>query len=308
MPVIIRSKEGDREVHTFMGIPLKVKAKDKIRYLGGVLTVKIRNGRKSFYLFGAKIFSKSTGQEERLAMLERKLDECLAQSYNLATVVQAQHINRQTFGPFRGAFRGKKVVIAGCGPTLSQYSPIEGALHIGVNRAYKHDKVKFDYLFVQDPLAEGMDEFNAYRAGDCQKFYGVIPPNRIRQCFPTLNRIPVSECIRAGGFPYILQDVPDRDVAYDISCEPVGDFSGTVFSVLHFLMYSLPDEIYLVGFDCSSGHFYGNDGCRLDYQKKNWLLFSNILKSKYPQIKVYSVNPVGLKGIFYDLELDSTDN
>lgn len=44
-------------------------------------------------------------------------------------------LNSAAFEKYRNAFRGKKVVIFAGGPTANYYSPIENAIHIGINFA-----------------------------------------------------------------------------------------------------------------------------------------------------------------------------
>jgi len=296
-----------KEKKKLFGITIKSKSKEKTKYLGGLFSKKTKNGKKSYRVLGIKIYSKNTRRgslyeiREDISRIEAKINACLNQSYNIATIVQACQVNKKTFEQYKGAFRGKKVVLVGCGPSLSQYSPMENVIHIGVNRAFKYEKIKFDYLFVQDQFPEGMDEVNAYRHDECQKFYGIIAPERARIVYNNVRRIAPLDCMKANALPYILQDTPNRDIAYDLAHEPVGDFQGCVFSALQFAMYAHPDELYIVGFDCTSGHFYEKGDSSLSYQLQSWIRFSHTLRDMYPEISVYSVNPVGLKGLFTDI-------
>lgn len=58
--------------------------------------------------------------------------------------------NTKAFAEYRNAFRGKKVVIVGGGPTVNYYNPIPDAIHIGLNFAWRRENISFDYLFTQD--------------------------------------------------------------------------------------------------------------------------------------------------------------
>ena len=94
-----------------------------------------------------------------------------------------------------------------------------------------------------------------------------------------------------------------KTVPIDISLEPFADLRGTVFSALQFAVYTNPDNIYLVGIDCSSGNIYNNSNDNYKYQMEGWEMMKKALKNMGAYDKIISINPVGLKGLFNDIYL-----
>ena len=213
--------------------------------------------------------------------------------YNRA-MIMASSINRN-FEKYRGINRGKNVYIIGGGPTVNDFKheKSENDVYIGINRAFKDDRFELDYLFAQDQLPEGFDDFLNYRGDKCKKFLAIIPYNesfRIKEY-----RIKGNNYER-----YVLASRRMKEVPIDISIEPVADLRGTVFSVLQFAVYTDPDNIFLVGIDCSSGNVYNKNSDDYKYQFEGWEIMKKALVDMGAYDKVISINPVGLKGYFQD--------
>lgn len=74
------------------------------------------------------------------------------------------------------------------------------------------------------------------------------------------------------------------------------------FPAIQFALWTNPKTIYLVGCDCSSGHYDGSGSeSNLEYLIEPWKKLKKFRDIWYPLTKIVSVNPVGLKGIFEDL-------
>ena len=143
----------------------------------------------------------------------------------------------------------------------------------------------------------------------CKKFYGVIPDLRLKETYPKLKRISLYDVYAANASQYIIS-LPSSWYAYyhlpfDIAHQPIFDCGGTVISALQFALYTNPKKIYLVGCDCSTGHFHeeipnvlSNDSSGL---VKRWKKFKDIMNDYCPNTEVISINPVGLKGMFKDI-------
>lgn len=89
--------------------------------------------------------------------------------YNRA-MIMASSINRD-LEKYKGINRGKDVYIVGGGPSVKDFpaQKKENDVYIGINRAFKDERFEFDYLFAQDQLPEGFDEFLGYRGKKCKK-------------------------------------------------------------------------------------------------------------------------------------------
>ena len=80
-----------------------------------------------------------------------------------------------------------------------------------------------------------------------------------------------------------------------------------LFPAIHFALYTHPKRIFLVGCDTvPTGYF---DGTKHNGQMHNDIMLKGYRKLKeyisvfYPDIEIISINPVGLKGIFKDIEI-----
>ncbi len=228
---------------------------------------------------------------------------------NLKCIIEAQKLHEKTFGPYKNAFAGRDVVMVCTGPTANKYKMIPNAIHIGINGAIYLKNVSLDYLFVQDFTIHQKNnstlnaDANEYKGNDCKKFYGIIPDDRLAITHDYVERIPLNYCHDSNISQYLLEDIPFHNIAYDLSREPLGEFSGTPFSVLQFIFYTNPKRLYLVGWDCGAGYAYGKKNAinpanyQIDILKKYFLPFIQV---HCPNMEIVSINPVGLKGIFKD--------
>ncbi len=300
-------------------------------YLFGLHKKKFTSTHKKYYLMGVQIDSRRVNAGKKQSKFFSKeatsthniytilgikfkirnnlqyLNEQKHFYYLQKTNIQAASVHPKTFGEFKNKHKGQKIVVVGCGPSLKSYKPIEGALHIGVNRAFMNNNYKLDYLFIQDFLQgeNDMELANCYFPDTCTKFYGILPELRYSQVRNVITRISNQVISDANARTYIIEDGVCRNWANNLEFEPIGDWKGCIFSALQFALYTNPAEIYLVGCDCSAeGHFHSEKngvGHDLRIQKASWHSFAQYVRKMCPQTKIISVNPVGLKGLFEDL-------
>lgn len=87
---------------------------------------------------------------------------------------------------------------------------------------------------------------------------------------------------------------------FDIDILPLPDFTSVVFSAMAFALWTCPKRIYLVGCDCSKGHFGTGkeDTISNEHLVRYWIKLKDFAKEYYPNTEIISINPVGLKGLF----------
>ena len=241
--------------------------------------------------------------------------------YSTLTALQIKHMRTsdvyarlhhpEVFEKYRGIHRGRDIVIVGAGPTLDAYTPIPDAIHIGVNRTYQCEKLSLDYLFAQDggPVTE-VPELTNYRRGKCRKFFGVHPMMSIMQ---------ISEAYVTANDAekYYFYNAPPADPAYfvplDIAHQPFLCSYSVIACAFQFALWCQPRRIYLVGCDCSSaGYFKGDSGiCAqglpTDELRQEWKCLAEFAKRCYRDIEIISINPVGLRGLFKDLDTNKEE-
>lgn len=220
---------------------------------------------------------------------------------------EIRDMNIEAFSEYRNCFRGKDVVVLATGPTLNQYEPIEGAIHIGVNTVYKDPRIPLDYLFVQDARSEFLEQgkFSGIENVQCKIFMGRLSKRSPYEYteFPEEYRI-------GGNIKNYMIDYafPRAGIYRDICRHGVhGGFSVT-FSALHFALFTYPQRIYLVGCDNAPTGHYDGTGYEKTWEESSLPEFKKIYESMkkfacihYPETEIISVNPVGLKGIFKDI-------
>lgn len=230
--------------------------------------------------------------------------------YSLYSVIKACHVHPNTFGKYKGCNEGKDVVLVCGGPSIKYFEPIDNAVYATVNNGCLYDKVKFDYLFLQE-LHENKGKnliVNNYSYKNCQKFYGIIAQKRLSEVYPSCKLIPPKDFDANNVKRYYLDDILNYKFAYDLTTEPIGDFGGTAFSAIQFLLWTRPKRIYLAGVDCSSAGnaFHENkEVMHLECHIESWKKLKQFKDDCYPSVEIISINPVGLKGVFKDIYTES---
>ena len=231
-------------------------------------------------------------------------------------LITTAQLHKNTFAKFKACNRGKNVVIIGAGPTVSQFKPIDNSIYIGLNRACQLDNVNFSYLFSIDKI--GIEHiYPQFAKYECVKFIG-------DQNLGPKWQIPETEVVKMKGDVYRYKTdaglYQESFFTYDIDSQPLGNFNTVSLQAMQFALYTLPEKIYLVGIDCSDyGHFAARQNEELSLDKRiqergesrtqnasnsirYWQMLKIFADEYYPEVKIVSVNPVGLRGIFEDLD------
>ena len=219
-------------------------------------------------------------------------------------------LNTQTFSKYRNAFRGKKIVLVASGPTSKYYTPIKDAIHIGVNFAWKNDKISLDYLFIQD--AHDRERAKQFTKNVFDKIKHEIFIGKFTNSLDS-NWIVFSEeysSLSNNIYRYMLsKNSVGQPIFQDICQYSLVNFRSITFPALHFALFTHPAEIYLVGCDTTSGngHFYDNaddskkQSLSTKYTKVGYARMKMFANQYYPDTKIISINPVGLRGLFSDV-------
>ena len=226
---------------------------------------------------------------------------------NIQRLLTIHDLHQKTFSPFKNCNNGKDVVLVGAGPSVNKFVPIENAVYVGLNRAFKLDTVKFDYLFSIDweGIKDYAEDFFNYGDDDCIKFIGDqnLPEQMQKQ-------IPES-ILHSDKIRRYMTNTPNFEYRFtkNIDSEPLNNACTVSLQAMQFVLYTNPKKIYLVGIDCSAdGHFIGNgfENINEDIEELAKIAVIQYQELKqfaqvyYPNTEIISVNPVNLKGIFKD--------
>ncbi len=291
-----RKKHKQSNKLYLLGIQI-YKQKQKPKLNKNILPVSSNNSINSKILLDA-ITSTNNLQTDKLL---KELKNLYREINKLKVYIKASRLHAY-LAQYKNKYRGKDIVILATGPSAKNYIPQKNCIFIGINGATRFKNIKLDYLFVQDQAIETQmnEDANSY---DCVKFFGHHADIRSKELYPNVKRIPMSTRLDTNANIYLIEDMSWGSFAYDITVEPFGDFHSTVFSALQFALYTNPARIFLVGCDCSNGYFYQSINPFVNSKNvlKGWDLFKKFKDDMYPNTKIISVNPVGLKGMFEDL-------
>jgi hypothetical protein len=234
----------------------------------------------------------------------KEVDNQLNKKFQIFTsrAMSVYDLHKITFNKYKNCHNGKNIVLLATGPSLNKYTPFDNVINVGVNRSFMFDKVKLDYLFIQDYIASKnyIKQANLYQGNNVKKFYGILFEEIIPECI-----IPESDVIDAKAERYYVNtpEIPYR-FTRDIATSPFGDAFSVVFPAMQFILWTNPKKIYLVGCDCAgTNYFCGNEQTvmALDNLSNGWQEMKKFVNRHYPDTEIISVNPIGLKGIFNDL-------
>jgi len=206
-------------------------------------------------------------------------------------------LHQKTFSKFKNIHQGQEIVLVACGPTAKDYKRIDGAIHIGVNRAFRLENIDLHYLFIQDyHLGKScLQAANQYKPESCKKFYGLIDHY-------SDHIIPESDASKANALRYrtdYMLNYKKSQFRYFIDSEPLGDFGSVAFSAIQFALWTNPRTIYLIGCDCSEGYFDGQASTMsATHLVLPWIQLKEFAHVYYPETEIKSIYPIGLKGLF----------
>ena len=270
----------------------------KKRYLFNLVKIVKCGHRKKIFFLGIKIYDKT----DELAKISHVV------TIIVQKIVTTAFLHQKTFLPFKNKHHNDTMVLIGAGPSVLKYVPIKNVYHLGLNRAFKFDKVKFDYMFTidQSGICEYYEDFANYK--NCIKFVGdqdTGPDFQIPESYALS-----MECLRYKT----TTRLPFHKFTLNLESEPLGNFCSVSLQAMQFLLYTNPKKIYLVGIDCNlatGGHFIGgvyditsrgesfaNNDLR---SIQDWKDLKKFAETYYPDTEIISINPVGLKGIFRDV-------
>lgn len=260
------------------------------------------------------------GEWKRTILLPLQRKRHKAMLNDMSLLLEVSKLHNDTFGPYKNYCNGERdVVVCGAGPSLSQYEPIPGAVHIAVNRAFMHEKVDFDFVVAKDldGIRHCKDELAAYRPDKCVKMLGIcaleekkIPESYILKCKAKKFYTDGVFLNNTGNFKYNLN--------VDIDSRPLANMDNIGQAVMQIALFMNPRKIYIVGCDLSGSHFTAEGLSEAEAKKeekklnklwakslkkqiKSWNAIKHFAQVYYTDVEIVSVNPVGLKGLFKDV-------
>ncbi len=310
MKLYSKKTEGGCKTIKIMGMLIyqREKTEDILKrkiFMGLCKSQTIRDDSKSIYVFGIRLYKRTLPvTKSQLNMLLGRVNDIY---YNMQVLVKVPIVHKY-FLRYKNCNVGKNIVLYAGGPTFRYFDNNKcKALKCGVNGIITLVS-DLNYLFIEDIFIhdKNLNEMiDNYEGKNCEKFYGLLPPRRLKKINRyeyTTEKITPMNVYRAKANVFLLEDVVRSKWATDLEVEAFGDFGGAALSALQFLLYTHPKRIYLVGNDCSNEQLaYHSDRPKVtDHSAKinNYQSFKRFARVVYPDVRIISVNPVGLRGIF----------
>lgn len=228
-----------------------------------------------------------------------------ANEYQTAYMLRNHEIieTQRQFEKYRNIHQGKNFAIIATGPTLNDFKRIEDCIYIGINKAYRKENLDYQYYFLQDYAATKGYMEEIIENVTCQKFVA----NYILEKDINSVQIPQQYIDKLQATKYFTC-WPNESICPDISKSPMANCGTVTFAAIQFALYCGAQNIYLVGCDTSAGGYF--DGTKQrnvkmtmnqSYLIENYKRLKSYADMYYPNSKIVSVNPVGLRGIFEDI-------
>ncbi|MDD4556182.1 MAG: hypothetical protein PHE89_02480 [Alphaproteobacteria bacterium] len=218
----------------------------------------------------------------------------------------AQLLHPKTFGKYKNAFQGKTVVLVAPGVSLKSFVPIENAIYVGVNGAIRNEKIIFDYFFVHDFSGQTKTYIELLDNPKIKKFYGIplFSPNPDIMIPESVAIRHQAEryyvCLRSENLLKSFNPIDSAQFPLDITNHALIGCKSIVFTAMQFILFCNPKTIYLVGCDCDiNGYFDGEKNLlNIESVLNSWQQLKKFAESNYPETEIFSINPVGLTGLF----------
>ena len=178
-----------------------------------------------------------------------------------------------------------------------------------MNFSWRREDIPLNYLFVTDGRVDKTSEIpftEGFKRIQERIFIGIYVP---RKEWITLSEN-YSLKQNVSRF-YYDGNMKNKRIYKDICYHPVEGSGTIVHCALIFSLFAYAKEIYLVGCDTSRReHFYdkvdqgnqvANNDLSMHIIKVVYAQIKMFAKHYYPDTEIFSINPIGLKGLFSDV-------
>lgn len=221
---------------------------------------------------------------------------------------------KNPFGKYKNAHKNESVILYGSGPSIQKFNTSKNVLKIGMNEQIYLD-LDLDYWFMGDPRNRQPEKFR-----NCKKDYDDYRPKiakfiRWKLGVPRRQKMPYN-MPHSTYYLAKYQDFKDTCLyKKNIDEGTLPSYKSITDEALQFALFAGFKRIYLVGHDCdySSGTFRTERHAESASEEEellllNWGHIKEWVKENYPDVEIYSINPVALR-IFEEVsEKDIIEN
>lgn len=306
-PVFFTKKTGDYFTFNVFKVPIIRRKLYGKRIIEGAVTTKryylfaIRVAKTvedpdyiSFFIFGFCIMKKDNEKAR-----PRLTADDIVYYTGIANAVSDTH--SKTFPQFRNTNRGQGIAIFGAGPSMNFAPPVENCKTIACNRSVEFFKQGDpDYFFVHN-YHGSKSIFDRILKMKSHLFFGCF----INKEAYIHSSIPEQLRLNDNVYKYYFVSGALGAIRAEIEHFPLADFWTVVHPAMHFALYTNPDVIYLLGCDTTDNGYANKNVLQvridIDLMKAGYEKFREFRDVQYPNTRIVSVNPIGLRGMFEDV-------
>ena len=220
---------------------------------------------------------------------------------------------KNPFGKYKDVHKDESVILYGSGPSIQKFNTKKNVLKIGMNEQI-YLNLNLDYWFMGDTRYKQPEKFV-----NCKKDYYEYQPKITKfvrwQIWTKWGRMPYNMPHSTYYVAKLFRDKTRCGFTKNIDKEIMPTFKSITDEALQFALFTGVKRIYLVGHDCdySSGTFRTGRHAESANEEEELLLLywghiKEWVKENYPDVEIYSINPVALR-IFEEVsEKDIIEN
>lgn len=194
---------------------------------------------------------------------------------------------------FKNIHENETAILIGSGPSLPKNKGFflkakeKNFLFFGNNDSiFEKDLFQLDYFFLSDPR-------NLTRYGKEKFINAKVNKEKFFVSHNSIPRLTDEELKLANGKTFLtVRNCLFHDIdPDDISC-------SSIFITVQMIAYMGIKKVYLAGCDCTKGNIFLEKGSNYTKLVEKWINMKKFLNKYFPNLKIYSLNPVNLKDIF----------
>lgn len=256
------------------------------------------------YFMGLRI-SKQPNIQAQLSSLRKQisimpLQPDIVYYSGMANIVTQVH--SRVFHQFKHSNIGKSIAILGTGPSFNFAPNIVKSKIIACNRSFLliRDREP-DYIFAHDYI-NAQDYFDEMLKKSCPIFLGhfILGSHNDHKVAPEIIRT------RDNIYNYYSGFLFHKSIRTEIEYFPLSTFTSIIDPALHFALFTSPEVIYLIGCDASLEGYANKNHVQYELASTEKIIaghlkFRIFRDTHYPETRIISVNPVGLRGVYEDV-------
>ena len=200
------------------------------------------------------------------------------------------------FGAYKNRHARQSAILFGSGPTIRTFKTGKNIVKVGLNEQIYLD-LDLDYWFMGDTFPRNPAKFI-----NCFEDYNEYKPNLTKfiryQTWGERGRMPLG-MKHTTYYTCSLGGIPDTCLfEEDISEGSLVGVASISFEALQFMLYAGIKNIYLVGHDCD--YSFGTFRTEIDHKAEGilvlryWKMVKAWIEEHYPDVTLYSIDPVAL--------------